>query len=253
MNNCALASCPSEDTLMRDLKYLYEALLHPQLMVNHIPLTKRGTMVNSASKILDCKQFVKNYHPEKSFTEANPYSLVLSCKPVLSEQTEENVINAPPEHVILPPDATVQDVKVEVSKAFQEVYLILRRFQAEEFVEYRGVDESTQIKLLVGSNTETAVNVLGKCLGKNGLTRFRMERGEETWTLDCSCGAKDDDGERMLACDVCGVWQHTRCAGIPDCDVVPAQFVCGKCGGGGGGDGDVVDSVRDGGGLHFSG
>ncbi|KAM0030506.1 putative chromatin regulator PHD family [Helianthus debilis subsp. tardiflorus] len=258
MNNCALTSCPSEDTLMRDLKYLYEALLHPQLMVNYIPLTKRGTMVNSASKILDCKQFVKNYHPEKSFSEANPYSLILSCKPVLSEQTEENIINAPPEHVILPPDATVQDVKVEVSKAFQEVYLILRRFQAEELVEYRGVDESTQIKLLVGSNTEMAVNVLGKCLGKNGLTRFRMERGEETWTLDCSCGAKDDDGERMLACDVCGVWQHTRCAGIPDCDGVPVQFVCGKCGGGGGeicggGDGDVVDSVRDGGGLHLSG
>ncbi|KAI3829072.1 hypothetical protein L1987_03186 [Smallanthus sonchifolius] len=121
-------------------------------------------------------------------------------------------------------------------------------------LEYRGVDESTQIKLLMGSNVETVVNVIGKCSGKSGLSRFRMERGVETWTLDCSCGAKDDDGERMLACDVCGVWQHTRCAGISDSDSVPVNFVCCKCDGGGGGmvaaeGGGMVDPIADGGGL----
>ncbi|XP_076942343.1 PHD finger protein At1g33420-like [Bidens hawaiensis] len=199
----SVTSCPSEDTLMRDLKYLYEALLHPQLMVSFMPFTMRDKMVNSATMILDCKQFVKNYHPERSFLEANPGSLILSCKPELDEQTEENVINPPAEHIIVPANATVYDVKLEASKAFQEVYLVLRRFQAEEVVGYRGVYESTQIKAMLGSNT--TVNVVGKCLGKSGLSRFRMERGEETWTLDCSCGAKDDDGERMLACDVCGV------------------------------------------------
>lgn len=57
----------------------------------------------------------------------------------------------------------------------------------------------------------------------------------ETWTLDCRCGAKDDDGERMLACDGCGVWQHTRCVGIDDMCSVPVKFVCCKCGGDGGG------------------
>ncbi|OIT28422.1 phd finger protein [Nicotiana attenuata] len=53
-----------------------------------------------------------------------------------------------------------------------------------------------------------------------------MERGVERWTVDCFCGAKDDDGERMLACDVCGVWQHTGCAGIPDLDAIHARFIC---------------------------
>ncbi|KAK1418859.1 hypothetical protein QVD17_28007 [Tagetes erecta] len=224
--DCSIAISPSEDNLIRDLKYLYEALLHPQFMVNHIPSTRRDTAVSSAIKILDCKHFVKNYHPENSFTKSNPSSLILSCKPKLTEDID---INTPPEHIILPLNATVGDLKIEASKAFQEVYLILRRFQAEELVEYRGVDESTQIKLLVGSNNETVVGVVGKCLGKSGLSQFRMERGEETWTMDCSCGAKDDDGERMLACDVCGVWQHTRCAGIPDPSLVPVNFVCCKC------------------------
>ncbi|KAF5775459.1 putative chromatin regulator PHD family [Helianthus annuus] len=248
--NCSIASSLSEDNLIRDLKYLYEALLHPQFTVNHVPSTKKDVVVYSAMKILDCKQFVKNYHPENSFIKANPDSLILSCKP---ELTEENDISPPPELIILPPNATLGDVKNEASKAFQEVYLILRRFQAEEVVGYRGVDESTQIKLLIGSKNESVVNVVGKCLGKSGLSRFRMERGVETWTLDCSCGAKDDDGERMLACDVCGVWQHTRCAGIPDSCVVTLNFVCCKCDGEGGGGVGVVEAegggiVGDGGG-----
>ncbi|XP_076943910.1 PHD finger protein At1g33420-like [Bidens hawaiensis] len=253
-NNCSIASSLSENNLIRDLKYLYEALLHPQYMVNHIPFTKRDAAVNSAIKILDCKHFVKNYHPETSFTKSNPDSLILSCRPAL---IKESNINPPPEHIILPVNATVGDLKAEASQAFQEVYLIFRRFQAEELVGYRGVDESTQIKLLIGSKNET-INVVWKCLGKGGgLSRFRTERGEETWTLDCCCGAKDDDGERMLACDVCGVWQHTRCVGIPDTSLETVNFVCCNCDGSGDmvveGGGGVVDVVGGGGLMCLSG
>ena len=28
--------------------------------------------------------------------------------------------------------------------------------------------------------------------------------------------AVDDDGERMVACDNCGIWMHSRCIGIED-------------------------------------
>ncbi|XP_071690357.1 PHD finger protein At1g33420-like isoform X2 [Rutidosis leptorrhynchoides] len=231
-----IAICPSEDLLLRDLRYLYKALLYPRSMVNHVPITKSNTMVNSAMKLLDCKQFVKNYHPESLYSKANPNSLILSCKPELTEQIS---LNLPPEYIILSPNATIHYLKVEASKAFQEVYIILRRFQAEELVGHTGVDDSTKIKLLGGSKVET-LTLRGKC--QNGLSKFRMERGEETWTMDCRCGAQDDDGERMLACDVCGVWQHTRCAGIPDCNMAPGKFVCCKC-----------DHVRDGNGAMLKG
>nr|CAB3489593.1 unnamed protein product [Digitaria exilis] len=56
-----------------------------------------------------------------------------------------------------------------------------------------------------------------------------MERGVDNWTVSCSCGATDDDGERMLSCDSCHVWQHTRCAGISDFDQVPKRYVCKSC------------------------
>jgi hypothetical protein len=56
----------------------------------------------------------------------------------------------------------------------------------------------------------------------------RMKRGIERWTMDCSFGAKDDDGDRILACDKCGVWRHTICFDI-NTQPVPIHFICLKC------------------------
>ena len=53
--------------------------------------------------------------------------------------------------------------------------------------------------------------------------------GFEDWVVNCSCGTKVDDGERMVECEVCNVWLHTRCQGIPDADSIPDDFVCSHC------------------------
>ncbi|KAL0449634.1 UNVERIFIED_CONTAM: PHD finger protein [Sesamum latifolium] len=58
---------------------------------------------------------------------------------------------------------------------------------------------------------------------------LRYEGGTEKWTVRCKCGARDDDGERMVACDICETWQHTRCSGIEDTEAVPRLFVCDAC------------------------
>ncbi|XP_060182692.1 PHD finger protein At1g33420 [Lycium barbarum] len=217
---------PSEEHLRRDLKYLYECMLNPQTMSNYVPLTRRKVAVNSATTVLDCKQFMKEYQPERFLPIPKSDAIQVLCEVDIMEQSDAHSRN-PPELLILPSDATISDLKAQASRTFQDVYLMFRRFQADELVGYGGVKESTQVKLLLGS--AEFVTVRGKFLGKNGLSRYRMERGLERWTVDCYCGAKDDDGERMLACDVCGVWQHTRCAGIPDLDAVPARFICLRC------------------------
>ncbi|KAK9292110.1 hypothetical protein L1049_020068 [Liquidambar formosana] len=222
------SNCQSEEHLLQDLRFLYQSLLHPQTMLSYGPQAKRDVAISAAAKLLDCKQFVKDYKPENLLSITNPSAINLSCQVELMDESDEYATNPPPELIVLSPNATISDLKLEASKAFQEVYLMFKRFQVEELLDYGGVDDSTQVKLLLGS-TEL-VRVRGRCLGKNGLSRFRMERGIERWIVDCCCGAKDDDGERMLACDVCGVWQHTRCAGISDFDAVPARFVCCRCG-----------------------
>lgn len=223
----SISSYPSEENLLLDLRFLYDAMLHPHSMVNYGPQATREAAVSSALKLIDCKQFVKDYKPEKLSTKLNPFSICLLCEVEVVEDSKDNSSRPPPELVILPSNATMSDLKLEASKAFQHVYLMFRRFQAEEIVDHGGVDDSTQVKLLFGQTESVCVR--GRCQVKIALNRFRMERGVERWTVDCSCGAKDDDGERMLACDLCGVWRHTRCSGIQDSDDVPGKFVCYKC------------------------
>ncbi|KAL6576136.1 hypothetical protein OROHE_000607 [Orobanche hederae] len=243
LNNSQNRNYPSEERLLCDLKYFYECIIHPGTMV---PPSKRNVAVSSATKILDCKQFVKDYHPDHFQPVSKQNIVQLLCEVDLMEQNEEYSRNPPPELLVLSSDATIADLKTEAVKAFQDVYLMFKRFQADELVGYGGVDESTQVKLLLGSTEH--VRIRGRFLGKSGVSRFRMERGMERWIVDCLCGAKDDDGERMLACDVCSIWQHTRCAGILDSDCVPAKFFCHRCRGAGrmaNGNGQCRDEVMD--------
>ncbi|KAK4283235.1 hypothetical protein QN277_000210 [Acacia crassicarpa] len=217
---------PSEVNLLHDLRYLYESFLHPHKMLSYDSEEKRNAAMSYAQKLLDCKHFVKDYRPEMvPMTSLN--RIRLSCQVVLVDETDEAFANPPPELIVLPWNATVFDLKTEASNAFQDVYLMCKIFQVDELFGCSSADDSTSVKLLVGS-TEL-VRVRGKCIGKNVLSRFQSERGLERWTVDCSCGAKDDDGERMLACDACGVWRHTRCSGILDADPVPVKFFCPRC------------------------
>lgn len=225
-NNSSGSKRPSEENLLQCLRYLYDSLIHPRMMLNYVDEETRTLAMSSAQKLLDCKQLVKDYCSEM-LPVSDLYKLRISCQVELVDQSEDTEAKIPPEIIVLPMNATVSDLKIEAAKAFQEVYLMFRKFQVDELVGYSGVEDSTQVKFLLGSNE--VVCVRGKYSGKNGLSKFRMERGLERWTVECSCGAKDDDGERMMACDMCGVWRHTRCFGIPDTAPVPARFVCSRC------------------------
>ncbi|EFH50106.1 hypothetical protein ARALYDRAFT_909771 [Arabidopsis lyrata subsp. lyrata] len=60
-------------------------------------------------------------------------------------------------------------------------------------------------------------------------SKLKFQGGCDIWMVRCVCSARDDDGERMIACDVCEIWQHTRCCGIDDTDTLPPLFVCSNC------------------------
>ncbi|XP_058770693.1 PHD finger protein At1g33420-like [Vicia villosa] len=225
-SNSSGSKCPSEENLLQCLRYLYESLLHPRMMLNYVEEDTKTLAMSSAQKLLDCKQLIKDYCTEM-LPVSDLYKIRISCQVELVDQSEDSAARTPPEIIVLPTNATVSDLKIEAANVFQDVYLMFRRFQVDELLGYRGVDDSTQVKHLLKPNE--VVCIRGRCSGKNGVSKFRMERGLERWTVECSCGAKDDDGERMMACDTCGVWRHTRCSGIPDIAPVPARFVCQRC------------------------
>lgn len=222
----ASSSYPSEEQVISDLKFLFNSIINPDVKTaSNRPQIMKKRVADSARKLLDCKQFMKDYKPEKVAVELAS-AIRLWCHVELSDQPKDDP-SPPPELIVLPLNATVANLKSEVTTVFQEVYAMYKRFQAEKLLGYGSTSDSFTLKFLLG--TSGSVRIQGKCTTKHGLNRFRMERGTETWKVDCQCGAKDDDGERMLACDTCGVWQHTRCAGIDNSDAIPSKFMCFRC------------------------
>jgi len=223
----ALMFEPSVEHVLHDLRFLYDALLNPESMLSSQPEVVGASSHSAAAKIIDCKQFIKHYDEHALRIPSNPFLLCVRCSIELLDHPKD--YTAPPEELVhLPASATLAELKVQTSRAFQETYLMFQSFQAEQLPDLPNFSDTTPVKHVLGSGH--LVRLRGRCTGDyRRIVQFRMERGLENWTVDCSCGAKDDDGERMLACDVCGVWQHTRCSGISDFEEVPENFICRKC------------------------
>ena len=68
---------------------------------------------------------------------------------------------------------------------------------------------------------------------KKELEKIKEEDG--TWYFDCAkCGMHGenfDDGEHSLACDKCGVWQHSKCHGLSpkQAEKEGFTFICHSC------------------------
>ncbi|XP_009366883.2 LOW QUALITY PROTEIN: PHD finger protein At1g33420 [Pyrus x bretschneideri] len=184
---------PSEEQILCDLKFLYDSILHPDTMLSYTPQVMKERIIEAATKLLDCKQFVKDYRPYK-MAEEGSLGIHLWCHVELSDESKDDFV-LPPELVVLPLNATVADLKKEATTAFQEVYAMFKRFEVEELLGYNSIKDSFTVKLLLGSCG--SIRLKGRCLAKLGLNRFRKERGLEIWTVDCTCGAKDDNGEMM--------------------------------------------------------
>ncbi|XP_042958090.1 PHD finger protein At1g33420-like [Carya illinoinensis] len=131
---------PSEEQIVCDLKFLYESILYPDTMVNFKPQAMWERLFDSATKLLDCKQFMKDYEPDRIAAE-NPSAIQLWCHVELSNRPKDELA-LPPELVVLPLNATVVDLKSETTKAFQEVYAMFRRFQSEKLPEFGFIEDS---------------------------------------------------------------------------------------------------------------
>ena len=130
------------------------------------------------------------------------------------------------EKVEVPLYATVGDLKKAVEAAFRDTYCVLDRLRVTEILELEEVEDGEVLFGVVQSGMEIHVKGYGTDTESSFL---RYEGGIEKWTVTCKCGARDDDGERMVACDICEAWQHTHCCGIEESEAVPRLFVCEAC------------------------
>ncbi|ERN12722.1 hypothetical protein AMTR_s00043p00045130 [Amborella trichopoda] len=206
----------------RDLEYVYKRVLKGGL----------GGMVVEAARhvVLDTKHLAKVW-PIRD----DDGKLWFMVSMVLSEEEAGmfSYVTTPPELVVIPLHASVGDLRAVAERTLRNTYCVMEGFVAQDLIWPHGLEVS-EMELLFrvaqsGMGMGMGVWVRGKG-AERGAESLRYEGGAEEWRVECECGARDDDGERMVACDLCEVWQYTRCLGIPDAEEVAHLFFCDRCG-----------------------
>ncbi|XP_059291840.1 PHD finger protein MALE STERILITY 1 [Lycium ferocissimum] len=219
--------------LMKDIYFLYKNILreHKGLMSNYTGVF--ATIPAASRIILDTKYFLKDYKGAEadSRIEADKYKIY--CAIMLATKdgfgVEEKVMT-PFECFLLRKDVTFDELKVEVEKTYGDIYWGLRNFATRSI--------NNVMSPIIGSELVFNVMKPGSKIVLGGLQMTNdhintnggiFEGIKNNIVVDCLCGTKDEDGERMISCDICEVWQHTRCVNIPNHEAIPDIFLCNKC------------------------
>ncbi|GER26232.1 PHD finger protein [Striga asiatica] len=207
----------AERSVYDDLNILYKNVL--------LDYPNPGPAKFAAQMILHSKHFVKEW----PFRDEDDQTLRFICRLTTSSFDLMDDISRdypPRELVIVPLHATLGELKLAVQNAMRDTYCVTEGLVVTEILETEGVEDEEVLFGLVESGREIWARGYGLEIGESG---HRYEGGSESWTVRCRCGARDDDGERMVSCDICEAWQHTLCSGIEDSEAVPKLFVCDSC------------------------
>ncbi|XP_027333697.1 PHD finger protein MALE MEIOCYTE DEATH 1 [Abrus precatorius] len=198
-----------------DVLYLYKNVL--------LGYPDSETVDLAVQTILDSRHFVKEW----PLTDEMEQVLTFICrlKPNLVDIKSELKGLPCGEVVVVPLHATVGDLKKAAEAALRDTYCIAERLIVTDISELMVADDEEVLFGLIQSGVELCVRGIAIDL----CTPLKYQGGADNWKVRCECGAQDDDGERMVACDICEVWQHTRCSGIDDSETVPPLFVCTGC------------------------
>lgn len=182
-----------------------------------------------ARAVLDAKHWAKTFELRDEADDLLRF--YVQWIPSVSQMEELTRPLPPAELVVLKTYASIGELKAEVEKTMRDTYIMTERFRCRGLEGVEG--EDWEAVMLGGAESGAVLWVRGE-LGwseevKEGC-ELKYEGGADTWAVGCGCGARDDDGERMVACDACDVWHHTRCIGIEDEEPVPQLFLCAGCG-----------------------
>ncbi|KQK13520.1 hypothetical protein BRADI_1g10680v3 [Brachypodium distachyon] len=195
----------------RDMRAVYRAMV--------------DALSEAAQAVLDSKHWVKCWGLDDESDDQLRF--LVEWRPQPREAAELTRPMPPGEIVVVPLHTSIGELLVEAEHALSDTYCFFEEFQAEALDGISG--EKWDPVVLGGAESGDTIGVHGH--GADMETLLRCQGGLDMWEVGCVCGAKDDDGERMVACDACDVWHHTRCVGIADDQSVPPLFLCILCGG----------------------
>ncbi|KAI4299631.1 hypothetical protein L6164_033068 [Bauhinia variegata] len=199
-----------------DVAYLYKNVI--------LDFPDTGPMEWAVQTVLDSRHFVKEWALHDEMEQL--LTFICRLKPNFDDtRSQSDTDMAPGEIVSVPLHATVRDLKQAAEAALRDTYCIAERLMVTDIEELGRASDEELLFGVLQSGMELCVRGISIDLG----TPLKYQGGADNWKVRCECGAQDDDGERMVACDICEVWQHTRCCGIEDSETVPPLFVCSGC------------------------
>lgn len=209
--------------MAKDISNVYKYILGDQKALQAKGILPTLTMASEI--ILDSKFLVKEYTTEpqvktKLETEGKQHIL---C--TIRVKRQEATTTLPYECIGLKNNGTIDELKKEVERNFKEMYWGLSRFVVERIVDLEAKGRDLVFELM-----EVGGKLVFEGSGEDeGRVLINNNDGIEKRIMECVCGAVEDDGERMVACDICEIWQHTRCVQIPNEQQVPQIFICNRC------------------------
>ncbi|CAN4080994.1 unnamed protein product [Withania somnifera] len=180
--------------LMKDIYFLYKNILQEHM----------GLMSNYTG------YFLKDYKGVEADLRIEADRFKIYCAIMLATKdgfgVEENFMT-PFECFSLRKDVTFDELKIDTNSWIELVFNVMKPGS----------------KIILGGV------IMSIDQNNNNINGGIYEGIKDNIVVDCLCGTKDEDGERMVSCDICEVWQHTRCVNIPNHEAIPDIFLCNKC------------------------
>lgn len=169
----------------RDMRAVYRAMV--------------DALSEAAQAVLDSKHWVKCWGLDDESDDQLRF--LVEWRPQPREAAELTRPMPPGEIVVVPLHTSIGELLVEAEHALSDTYCFFEEFQAEALDGISG--EKWDPVVLGGAESGDTIGVHGH--GADMETLLRCQGGLDMWEVGCVCGAKDDDGERMVACDACDV------------------------------------------------
>ncbi|KNA19734.1 hypothetical protein SOVF_058800 [Spinacia oleracea] len=222
--------------LAKDIMYLYKSTLKERKATSG-----SGSSILIASRVvLDSKHLIKEFNYHQNVQSTNKFSIGEELVDLFCTlQLKDKQIIQPYENVKVKGSMIIEELKREVEKWFKDLYWGMKGLVVQSIMNVTAND--TDFVFGVIEEGKDVIFEAGFISDGNGNGNGAVMQGWNMYELgnychnqgygciDCACGAKEDDGERMVACDICEVWQHTRCVRIPNNEEVPRIFLCDRC------------------------
>eukprot|EP01051_Picozoa_sp_SAG22_P008190 SAG22_NODE_610_length_8597_cov_4.848906_2_plen_662_part_00 len=134
-----------------------------------------------------------------------------------------SITKQPIDEIVVPVDADLETLKAAAEKHFKAIYPPLSKFEARTIRFRDSTKPLAEHQIVQDIQRRRGLDIVFEIVG-TGHNLNLVNGVDPSVKVQCVCGTCSDDGERMVACNACGTWLHTRCIGMHDAETIPGDY-----------------------------